>query len=91
MITFQFSDGNVGVVQAKIVVTTSGAASSAIPSSKTSNRPSDSGTCQPTQLLTALTTLGQSFAVSAGWPVALEVSVRRRLWKSTQPAGYRRC
>jgi uncharacterized protein (TIGR03437 family) len=65
--TFQFSDGRTGTLRFSVVVP-----------SKTGGSSTERGAaaCTPTQLLTALTTLGQSFAVSAGWPVALEINVK---------------
>jgi len=88
VITFQFSDGSVSAVKAKIVVTNgAGVGSSARPDSRKTYRPADTSTCQPTQLLTALTTLGQSFAVSAGWPVALQVTVQDDCGNPLNPPG----
>ena len=88
VITFQFSDGSVSAVKAKIVVANgAGASSSARPNSQKTDRPSDSSACQPSQLLTALTTLGQSFAVSAGWPVALQVTVQDDCGNPLNPPG----
>jgi len=65
--TFQFSDGRTGTLRFSVVVPAKGSGSGA-----------ERGAtgCNPTQLLTALTTLGQAFAVSAGWPVALGIDVK---------------
>ncbi len=73
-LTLQFSDGTVSSVQVKVVV----ASSTTLPASrrKTGLKPADAGAgCAPTMLLPTLTTLGQGFAVSAGWPTALVVNV----------------
>lgn len=74
VIALQFSDGTVSAVNVKIVV--AAGANTPTATSAQSRHPSDAGPCQPTQLLTALTTLGQSFAVSAGFPVALGVEAK---------------
>jgi uncharacterized protein (TIGR03437 family) len=67
-LNFQFSDGRVQSVRLTVIAgataTTSGA-----------GREAREATCTPTKLLPALTTLGSSFSVSAGWPVALSVKV----------------
>src|SRR5262249_49434733 len=77
-LTLQFSDGRVIPVNVKVIVSAGGAVvgSSAIaergfPGSHTSD-----GACTATKLHPALTTLPDSFQVSAGWPVALSTVVR---------------
>jgi uncharacterized protein (TIGR03437 family) len=66
-LTLQFSDGLVRVLRFSVVVPSQGKASK--------TRLSAGGSCQATQLLPALSTPGQSFALSAGWPVGLGVYV----------------
>ena len=68
-IAFQFSDGRVRIVRVSFIVAGRGAAQS-------SSRRAAEGDCAPENLVPALTSLGQSFQVSAGWPVALVVEVR---------------
>ncbi len=68
-VTLQFSDGRVRTVRLSIAVS-NGASKTASVSREAA------GDCVPTKLLPALTTLGQAFSVSAGWPVALGVDVR---------------
>jgi len=70
-VTLQFSDGRVQSVNAQVIVT---AGDSGSPEDAKS-RAAESNACTPTKLLPSLTTLGQSFAVSAGWPVWLGVNV----------------
>jgi uncharacterized protein (TIGR03437 family) len=69
-ITLQFSDGRIRSLHFSVVVPKGGG-------TQVSNkfRSLDQAACAPTKLLTALTTLGQAFTVSAGWPVALGVYV----------------
>jgi len=66
--TLRFSDGRVGSLRFSVVVPSKSAAGV--------NGVRAAAGCTPTQLLTALTTLGQSFAVSAGFPVALGIDVK---------------
>ena len=70
VLNFQFSDGRVTNLKFTFVP-----AAAAAPGSTTgpAARPAD---CVPTTLIPALTSLGQAFAVSAGWPAALSVDVR---------------
>jgi uncharacterized protein (TIGR03437 family) len=70
-VSLQFSDGRVSSLKVSIVVPAGSAATGA-----NAARAANETVCQPTQLLIALTTLGQSFTVSAGWPVALGVDVK---------------
>jgi trimeric autotransporter adhesin len=68
-VTFQFSDGRVQTLKVNVI-----AATPAAGSNTGGLRPRDSSTpCAPTKPIPALTTLSPSFAVSAGWPVALNV------------------
>ena len=69
-VTLQFSDGRVGSLRLSVVVA---AASFAV--GPGGGRAAE-GVCAPTMLIPALSTLGQSFAVSAGWPVAVGVEVK---------------
>ena len=71
-VTLQFSDGRVRSVRVSVVVAAGGGGTS---TSQPLTEPRTTS-CQPSKLVTALTTLGDSFTVSAGWPVALGVDVR---------------
>jgi adhesin/invasin len=85
-LTLQFSDGIVGAVQVTVIVSDSGASTA----SSTASRPRPAGaaaTCTPTQLFPALTTLGETFTVSAGWPTALAVNVKDDCGNAMQPTG----
>jgi uncharacterized protein (TIGR03437 family) len=73
--TLQFSDGRVRSAQVTIADSTTVSKSSSSSRPLTSVNPADPGLCTPKQLLPALTTLGQSFEVSAGWPVSLVANV----------------
>jgi uncharacterized protein (TIGR03437 family) len=77
-LTLQFTDGRVGSVKITVIVSNGSATgSSTTRTDAKSLRTADAeASCPPTKLLPALTTLGQSFAVSAGWPVALGVDVK---------------
>ncbi len=85
-LTLQFSDGSISAVQVSVIVSNAGGtSSSAVPSQA---RPADSGTgCTPNKLLPALTTLGQTFTVSAGWPTALFVNVDDNCGNPMSPTG----
>lgn len=72
-VTLQFSDGRVRTVGVSVVVAAGGGGTS---SSLPLAAPNSDTSCKATTLVTALTTLGESFTVSAGWPVALGVDVR---------------
>lgn len=77
-VTLQFSDGTVSAVKVSVIVSNSIAASGSASINKPkSARSADAGTnCTPSKLLPALTTLGQTFTISAGWPTALIVNVK---------------
>jgi uncharacterized protein (TIGR03437 family) len=76
-LTLQFSDGNIRRVGVRTIVTPPGAGSSATPGSDGSAVASrDASACTPSQLVPAITTLGQSFGVPAAWPVVLKAEVR---------------
>lgn len=64
-LVLQFDDGSVRTVDLQLAI---------IPAPVTAAARAASG-CTPTQLAPALNTLGQSFSVTAGWPVALGVNV----------------
>jgi uncharacterized protein (TIGR03437 family) len=66
-ITLQFSDGRVRALGFSVIVAANGTAGSAVRGA--------AGVCQPASLLQALTTLGQSFSVTAGYPIGLGVQV----------------
>jgi uncharacterized protein (TIGR03437 family) len=67
-VNFQFSDGRIQTVKVNVIAAAPGSVSTG------ALRPRDgSAPCAPTRLIPALTTLGPAFAVSAGWPVALNV------------------
>jgi uncharacterized protein (TIGR03437 family) len=72
-LTLQFSDGRVRLVKFHLIVkrAASGGASTAEPSDETARA---SG-CTPSKLVPALTSIGQSFTVPAGWPLALEAAI----------------
>ena len=69
-LTLQFSDGTIREIAIRTIVTPAPATTtgSAI------NAQAATG-CIPSQLVPAITTLGQSFGVPAAWPVALEADV----------------
>jgi len=71
-VTLLFSDGSVRSVQVNTVITPSLAATGASANSDASA----TATCVPTVLVPAVTSLGPSFSVPAGFPVALEVQVQ---------------
>ena len=66
-VALQFSDGRVRQIDVSVAITESANAAAL---SK------QQGACVPTKLLPAIRTLGDKFAVSAGWPVGLQVDVR---------------
>ena len=70
-ITLQFSDGFIRRIGIRTIVTPAPAGTQAKPSDVTATAP-----CTPTQLVPAITTLGQSFGVPAAWPVSIEALVR---------------
>jgi uncharacterized protein (TIGR03437 family) len=71
-LTFQFSDGNVSRIGLRTIIT-------AVPPATTSSNsdavPHGTAGCTPSQLVPAVTVLGQSFNVPAAWPVALDTVV----------------
>jgi uncharacterized protein (TIGR03437 family) len=75
-LTLQFSDGYVRRVGMQTIVTpASSTTTSAAERDSASDAPHATSGCTPTQLVPAITTLGQSFGVPAAWPVALEAQV----------------
>jgi len=72
-LNLQFSDGRVRTVKSTLIVSPTAASHARNPSEKGARIAA--GQCVPSQLVPSLTTLGQSFTVSAGWPVALGVQV----------------
>jgi uncharacterized protein (TIGR03437 family) len=77
-ITVQFSNGRVSRIGVSVIIGATGAAAAVAPlrSRARLGEPSDSNNCTPSKLLPTLTTLAASFQVSAGWPVALGVTVK---------------
>ncbi len=71
-LALQFSDGFVRRVGVRTIVTPA-PPPGFLPATRGISR--DSTGCTPTQLVPAITTLGQSFGVPAAWPVALEAQV----------------
>jgi uncharacterized protein (TIGR03437 family) len=67
-LNFQFSDGQVRTVNSTLIVAPTAASPALNPAEKGARI--SGGQCMPSQLVPSLTTLGQSFTVSAGWPVA---------------------
>lgn len=84
-VTLQFSDGTVSAVQVSVIVSNAGGTSASARNSK--SEPADSTPCTPSKLVPALTTLGQTFTVSAGWPAALVVNVKDDCGMPMQPTG----
>jgi uncharacterized protein (TIGR03437 family) len=76
-LTLQFSDGVVRRVGVRTIVTPAPAAGSLRAGTREKPRDNPRGIagCTPTQLVLAITTLGQSFGVPAAWPVAIEAQV----------------
>ncbi|HTW66692.1 MAG TPA: hypothetical protein VME17_18860 [Bryobacteraceae bacterium] len=76
-LTLQFSDGTLRRVGIKTIVTIGLATPAASSADMEAGRLSDhsAALCTPTQLVPAITTLGQSFGVPAAWPVAIEAQV----------------
>ena len=66
-LTMQFSDGRIQEVTVNLLVVAAAPAGS--------GRVAQSA-CSPSKLLPAMRTLGSNFAVSAGWPVGLQVDLR---------------
>jgi uncharacterized protein (TIGR03437 family) len=76
-LTLQFSDGFVRRVGVRTIVTPAPPSGSlrAGTREKPRDNPRETASCTPTQLVLAITTLGQSFGVPAAWPVAIETQV----------------
>ena len=70
-LTLEFSDASVRRVGIHIIVAPAPAASKSVSALKAE----DASGCSPTQLVPAVTTLGQSFGVPASWPVPVEADV----------------
>jgi uncharacterized protein (TIGR03437 family) len=70
-LTLQFSDGSVRGIQVNTVVTAPGASAANADASTSS-----AAGCVPTMLVPSITSLGPSFSVPAGFPVALQVQVQ---------------
>jgi uncharacterized protein (TIGR03437 family) len=70
-LTLEFSGGNVRRVGIRIIVAPAPPASKSVSSLKAE----DASGCSPTQLVPAVTTLGQNFGVPASWPVPVEADV----------------
>jgi len=70
-LTLQFSDGRVRDVRLHLIVKKAPAGGST--ASEETERAASS--CTPSKLIPALTSLGQSFTVPAGWPLALQAKV----------------
>jgi uncharacterized protein (TIGR03437 family) len=85
-LSLQFSDGTVSDVQVTIIVAGSRLSN---PSAAAGHLgPEASGTpCTPQKLFPVLTTLGQTFTVSAGWPTALVVTVKDDCGTPLAPNG----
>ncbi len=71
-VNFQFSDGTVQT--AKVTVISSPGTATTSARNREAHDASPHASCAPSKLVVALKTLGQSFQVSAGWPVGLSVS-----------------
>ena len=71
-LTLQFSDGFVRRVGVRTIITPA----HAMQPTGSARATLDSSACTPTQLVPAITSLGQSFGVPAAWPVPLEAEVR---------------
>jgi uncharacterized protein (TIGR03437 family) len=71
-LTLQFSDGRVRDVRLHVIVKKGAAGSTTAGSS---GEIGHSATCAPSKLIPTLTSIGQSFTVPAGWPVALQANV----------------
>jgi len=76
-LTLQFSDGVVRRVGVRTIVAPAPPSGSLRTGTQEKPRdsPRDNAGCTPTQLVPAITTLGQSFGVPAAWPVAIEAQV----------------
>jgi uncharacterized protein (TIGR03437 family) len=72
VLTFQFSDGRVQTAKVTVISAPDASAMSSTPGGATSVPAG----CTPTTLMPTVSTLGNAFSVSAGWPVALAASAR---------------
>ncbi|HYL74523.1 MAG TPA: hypothetical protein VEU96_09980 [Bryobacteraceae bacterium] len=72
VLTFQFSDGRVQTAKVRVISAAGAAAGASLPGTAAGRE----AACTPTTLIPSMNTLGDSFSVSAGWPVALTVSAR---------------
>lgn len=72
-LTLQFSDGRVRDVRLHFVIRPA-LGSAANPSARL-DQTTPAANCTPSKLIPTLTSLGSSFSVPAGWPVALEAAV----------------
>jgi uncharacterized protein (TIGR03437 family) len=72
-LTLQFSDGRVRDVKVHIVVRNG--ATSGSSTTRSIDETAHSVSCTPSKLIPTLSSIGQSFTVPAGWPVALQATV----------------
>lgn len=70
-LTFQFADGTIQSVKVTVI-----SVPTASPSAAAREGRRDGDVCSPQNLVLSLTSLGQSFPVSPGWPSAIGVDVR---------------
>ena len=75
-LSFQFSDGRVQSVKITVVNLPGPAVAPSLREGKSSSHTAVAAICAPSQLMPSLSTLGQSFSVTAGWPVALGINVQ---------------
>jgi uncharacterized protein (TIGR03437 family) len=72
-LTLQFSDGRVRDVRLHLIVKKAPAAASS--AAEQLDETERAVSCTPSKLIPTLTSIGQSFTVPAGWPLALEAKV----------------
>jgi uncharacterized protein (TIGR03437 family) len=70
-VTLTFSDGSTRIIPVTLTVAPSASATS----STANHELPRANSCLPTRLLPAVTSIGSSFSVAAGWPTPLEVTV----------------
>jgi uncharacterized protein (TIGR03437 family) len=75
-LSLQFTDGRARNIALKFIVAPSSSSLGVGSSRARSADALSSDGCTPTKLVPALMTLGESFSVSAGWPVALIAEIR---------------
>jgi len=75
-LSFQFSDGRVQSVKITVIYLPGPAVGASVRKGEQRPGTTASALCAATQLMPTLGTLGQSFSVTAGWPVALGVQVQ---------------